>query len=102
MEIQNHDLTVESQNRPTRAVPRSREFEELLIQLKVRVSERPFLYLAVAFTAGLVSRSFPVLLILSGIVRLLFLLLGPAIQLLGLLKVKELISASLERKGYGH
>jgi hypothetical protein len=61
--------------------------------------ERPFSYVGIAFAAGFVSRTFPARLIFSALLRLLSFLSGPAILVLGILKVRELVSGAGDREG---
>jgi hypothetical protein len=66
--------------------------EEGLSEFKAEITERPLLYLAVAFVAGFVSCTFPVRLIFSAVAKLASSLLGPAILLVGILKISESFS----------
>ena len=66
--------------------------QDELEEFKADVTERPFLYLAIAFIAGLASWTFPVRMVFLALTRLVSFLLGPAILLIGLLKISELIS----------
>jgi phosphoglycerol transferase MdoB-like AlkP superfamily enzyme len=68
--------------------------EDGLRDFKAEITERPLLYLAIAFIAGFVSRTFPVRQILSALRRLVFFLMGPAILLIGILKISELVSTA--------
>ena len=68
--------------------------QDELEEFKADVTERPFLYLAIAFIAGLASWTFPVRMVFLALTRLISFLLGPAILLIGILKISELISGS--------
>jgi hypothetical protein len=71
------------------------DLEDRLEEFKGEVTERPFLYLAIAFVAGFASWTFPVRLIFSVLTRLVSFLFGPAILLMGILKIKELLGENL-------
>jgi hypothetical protein len=73
-----------------------KQVKESLNEVRTEVIERPFLYLGIAFAAGLVSQSFPVRLVFSVLVRLISFLSRPAILILGILKIRELFSAGGE------
>jgi len=66
--------------------------QDELEEFRADVTERPFLYVAIAFIAGLASWTFPVRLIFLALTRLISFLLGPAILLIGIVKISELIS----------
>src|SRR6516162_2946653 len=74
-----------------------KQLKERLDQFKAEVAQRPFFCITIAFLAGLFSWTFPVRLVLSALLRLLCLLLGPAILLMGMLKISELFSESTAR-----
>ncbi|MBV8378999.1 MAG: hypothetical protein JO279_18555 [Verrucomicrobia bacterium] len=61
-----------------------------LNELKTDMSERPFLWLGIAFLSGFVSNSFPARLLFVVLVRVISWLLGPAILLMGVVKVSDL------------
>lgn len=71
-----------------------KQLEDCLGELKVDVTERPFLWLAIAFTAGFISHTFPVRMLFLVVVRLVSWLAGPAILLMGLIKISDLFSSS--------
>ena len=78
-----------------RKMPETRLLSHLqdeLVELKTDVTERPFLYLGIAFIAGLASSTFPVRMVFLALTRLVSFLLGPAILLIGILKISELLS----------
>lgn len=72
-----------------------KHLEDGLNEFKAEVTERPLLYLAFAFIAGFISWTFPIRLIFSALTRLVSFLSGPAILLIGILKITELFSARL-------
>ena len=74
-----------------------KQLRERLDQFKAEVAQRPFFCITIAFLAGLFSWTFPVRLVLSALLRLLCLLLGPAILLMGMLKISELFSEATGR-----
>src|SRR6516164_4841575 len=74
-----------------------KQLKERFYQFKAEVAQRPFFCVTIAFLAGLFSWTFPVRLVLSALLRLLCLLLGPAILLMGMLKISELFSESTAR-----
>jgi len=69
-----------------------RQFEGRLNQLKADMVERPFFYSAIAFIAGFVTNTFPARVLFLVIVRLVSWLLGPAILLMGVIKLSDLFS----------
>jgi len=99
METSHADTPASWQNQ-NRKMTESRllnDLEARLEQLRADVTERPFVYLAIAFVAGLASWTFPVRLIFSAVMRVVSFLFGPAILLMGILKVKELLSVNVSR-----
>jgi hypothetical protein len=82
------------QNRKMAELQLQKHLEDGLNEFKAEVTERPLLYLAIAFIAGFVSWTFPVRLIFSALTRLVSFLLGPAILLIGILKISELFSTA--------
>ena len=87
----------QKQNRMMAETRLLNDLEDRLEEFKVKVTERPFLYLAIAFVAGFASWTFPVRLIFSALTRLFSFLLGPAILLMGIVKIKELLSVNVSR-----
>jgi hypothetical protein len=73
------------------------ELEDRLNELKADLAERPFLWLAIAFIAGVVSDTFPVRMLFLVVLRLVSWLAGPAILLLGVIKISDLFSGSSRR-----
>jgi hypothetical protein len=90
------------QNCTTAKVQLQKQLEDGISQFKAEISERPFLYLAMAFIAGFVSWTFPVRLIFSALRRLVSFLLGPAILLIGIFKISEFFSAVNRGQGTTH
>jgi len=70
------------------------DLQDRVNELKADVTERPFLYLVIAFIAGVVSHTFPARVLFLVVVRLISWLIGPAILLMGLVKLSELFSNS--------
>jgi hypothetical protein len=73
------------------------ELADRLSELKADLAERPFLWLAIAFIAGVVSHTFPVRMLFLVVLRLVSWLAGPAILLLGVIKISDLFSGSSRR-----
>jgi hypothetical protein len=95
MEISQPDVSVRlEQTRETADLQFLKQLEDRLNELKADVAERPFLCLAIAFIAGFVSHTFPARMLLLVVVRLVSWLLGPAILLMGVLKLSDLFSSS--------
>ena len=82
------------QNCTTTRLQLQKQLEDGISEFKAEISERPFLYLAIAFIAGFVSWTFPVRLIFAALRRLISILLGPAILLIGMLKISEFFCAA--------
>jgi hypothetical protein len=70
------------------------EWKEELRKFQANVTARPFLYLAIAFFAGFVSQTFPVRLIFAVLMRVVSWISGPAILVLGAVKISELFRKS--------
>ena len=70
-----------------------KQLEDSLSELKVDVAERPFLWLAIAFIAGSISHTFPVRMLFFVALRLVSWLAGPAILLMGMMKICDLFSS---------
>ena len=87
------------QNCTTTKLQLQKQLEDGLSEFKAGITERPFFYLAIAFIAGLVSWTFPVRLIFAALRRLVSFLLGPAILLIGILKISEIFSAANREQG---
>jgi hypothetical protein len=69
------------------------KLEDCLNELKAEVTERPFLSVALAFTAGLVSHTFPARMLFYMLMRVASWLVGPAILLLGIFKLNDFFSS---------
>src|SRR5271165_3440471 len=69
-----------------------KQLEDRLNELKADLTERPFLWLAIAFIAGVVSHTFPVRILFLVVLRLISWLAGPAILLMGVIKITDLFS----------
>ena len=69
-----------------------KQLEDRLNELKADITERPFLWLAIAFIAGVVSHTFPIKVLLLVVLRVVFWLVGPAILLMGVIKISDLFS----------
>jgi|ERR1700730_9153144 hypothetical protein len=82
------------QRRKTAEAQLEKQLEVGVNEFRAEVIERPFLYLGLAFAGGLLSRTFPVRLIFSALLRLVSILSGPALLLMGILKIRELVSAT--------
>ena len=96
---QPHTTLRTEQNREMAKPQLQKQLEDGLSEFKAEITERPLLYLAVAFIAGIVSWTFPVRLIFSALRRLVSFLLGPAILLIGILKISELFSTRNREQG---
>jgi hypothetical protein len=70
------------------------QMEDRFGAFKAEVSEEPFLYLAFAFVTGFVLNTFPAKVLFLIGWRLISWLLGPAILLLGVLKLGDLFPGS--------
>jgi hypothetical protein len=100
METSQFDTTSRpEQNCTTARLQLQKQLEDGLSEFKAQITERPFLYLAMAFIAGFISWTFPVRLIFSALRRLVSFLLGPAILLIGILKISEIFSAENRELG---
>ncbi|SRR5260370_41932644 len=75
-----------------------KQLEDRLNELKADITEQPFLWLAIAFISGVVSHTFPVRILFLVVLRLICWLAGPAILLMGVIKINDLFSG-FRRKG---
>jgi hypothetical protein len=75
------------------------QLENEIREFKAKAAERPFVYLAIAFIAGLVSWTYPVRLVFRILTKLTSLCLGPAFLLIGILRVSEFFAAARGRAG---
>ena len=71
-----------------------KQLEDRLNELKADITEQPFLWLAIAFIAGVVSHTFPVRILFLVVLRLISWLAGPAILLMGVIKISDLFSCT--------
>jgi hypothetical protein len=94
MEVSPPDISsIPEQGRKARGPQFQKQLQDSLTELKVEVTERPFLWLAIAFIAGSISHTFPVRMLFFVAVRLVSWLAGPAILLMGMMKICELFSS---------
>lgn len=93
MNISDSDISsTPEQRRKAPYLQFQKQLEDRLNELKVDLAERPFLWLAIAFIAGVVSRTFPVRILFLVVLRLISWLAGPAILLMGVIKISDLFS----------
>ena len=93
MEISRPDLSLRPENnRKVHDLHFQQQLEDGLGELKADVTERPFLWLAIAFVAGFLSHTFPVRLLFLVVMRLISWLAGPVILLMGIVKISDLFS----------
>ena len=91
MEMTTADITWNSEAGRKAATQKiQQQMQDYFNQLKADVSERPFLYSALAFVAGFVANTFPAKLLFLVIVRILSWLLGPALLVMGVVKLSDL------------
>jgi len=88
----NISLTSE-ESRKTAYLQFQKQLEDRLNELKADLTERPFLWLAIAFIAGVVSHTFPIRVLLQVVLRVVFWLAGPTILLMGVIKISDLFSS---------
>jgi hypothetical protein len=89
----NISLTSE-ESRKTAYLQFQKQLEDRLNELKADLTERPFLWLAIAFIAGVVSQTFPIRVLLQVVLRVVFWLAGPTILLMGVIKISDLFSSA--------
>jgi len=68
------------------------QWEQRLNELKVGIAERPLLYGGIAFVAGFLSNTYPARILFQLLARLVSWFSVPAILLLGVLKLSNLLS----------
>jgi hypothetical protein len=68
------------------------ELEDRLNEFRKDAATRPFLYVAIAFAAGFVSNTFPARMLFLIVMRVLSWLMGPAILVLGVIKLSKLVA----------
>src|SRR5271154_1173795 len=91
MAISQHDISLTSEERRKASYLQfQKQLEDCLNELKADLAERPFLWLAIAFIAGVVSHTFPVRILFIVTLRLISWLAGPAILLMGVIKISDL------------
>ncbi|MBV9105904.1 MAG: hypothetical protein JO313_07745 [Verrucomicrobia bacterium] len=89
------DLSLRSEESPKSTdLQFQKQLEDWLNEIKADVSERPFLWLIIAFLSGFVSNSFPARMLFLVVVRMISWLLGPAILLMGVVKISDLFFSS--------
>jgi hypothetical protein len=71
-----------------------KQLEDGLNDLKADVTERPFIWLGIAFIIGFLSHTFPIRLLFIAVLRLVTWLSGPLLLLMGIIKISDLISSS--------
>jgi hypothetical protein len=99
MEITTADQTWTSEAGRKAATQKfQQQMQDYFNQLRADVSERPFLYSALAFLAGFVANTFPAKLLFLVIVRLLSWLLGPALLVMGVVKLSDLLLNSTSKE----
>ena len=98
MDISRNQISLTSeQRRKAPYLQFQKQLEDHLNELKADLAERPFLWLAIAFIAGVVSHTFPVRILFLVALRLISWLAGPAILLMGVIKISDLFSAGFRR-----
>jgi len=91
MDISRNQISLTSeQRRKAPYLQFQKQLEDHLNELKADLAERPFLWLAIAFIAGVVSHTFPVRILFLVVLRLISWLAGPVILLMGIIKISEL------------
>ncbi len=98
MEISQPEISLRSeQSRKKAYLQLQKQLEDRLNELKADLAERPFLWLAIAFIAGVISHTFPVRILFQVVLRLVSWLAGPAILLMGVIKISDLFSGCSRR-----
>jgi hypothetical protein len=98
MEISQSDISFRpDQDRTKSELDVREQWENGLAELKADVTERPFLWLGIAFVAGFVSQMFPVRLFFFVLMRAVSWLSGPVILLMGVVKISDLFSRPRRR-----
>ena len=93
MELSQHHISLTSEQRQKAPYLQfQKELEDRLNEFKADLAERPFLWLTIAFIAGVVSHTFPVRILFLVVLRLISWLAGPAILLMGVIKITDLFS----------
>jgi hypothetical protein len=95
MQIPQPDILLRSERSRNAANPEfQKRFEDGLNELKADVTERPSLWLAIAFVTGFLCHTFPIRVLFMVLVRLVSWLSGPVILLMGIIKISDLFSTS--------
>jgi hypothetical protein len=95
MDTAQTDVTLRSEQSPKASdLQFQKQLEDRLNELKADVAQRPFLWLVIAFISGFVSNSFPARMLFVVVVRIISWLLGPAILLMGIVKISDLFFSS--------
>lgn len=68
--------------------------EHRLHELKADMAERPFLYAGIAFAAGFIANTYPARILFLLVARLVSWFAAPAIVILGVIKLSNLLSSS--------
>ena len=68
------------------------QWEQRLNELKAGIAERPFLYAGIVFVAGFLSNTYPARILFQVLARLISWFSVPAILLLGVVKLSNLLS----------
>jgi hypothetical protein len=90
MNISPSDLSFSpEQNQRAPGLQFREQLESGLDELKTDVTERPYLWLAIAFIAGFVSHTFPVRILFLVLMKLVTWLAGPFILLMGVIKISD-------------
>jgi hypothetical protein len=95
MGISQHDISLSSEERRKTPCPQfQQQLEDRLNELKADLAERPFRWLAIAFIEGVLSQTLPVRILFQVLLRLVYWLAGPAILLLGIIKISDMFSGA--------
>jgi hypothetical protein len=68
--------------------------ENRLHELKADIAERPLVYAGIAFVGGFVANTYPARILLLVVARLVSWLAAPALLLVGIMKLTQLLSNS--------
>ena len=68
--------------------------EHRLHEFKADMAERPFLYAGIAFVAGFIANTYPARILLLVVARLVSWFAAPALLLMGVMKLSNLVSSS--------
>jgi hypothetical protein len=70
------------------------QLEHRLHELKADIVERPFVYAGIAFVAGFIANTYPAKILFLVLARVVSFLAAPALLLVGVLKLSNLLSGS--------